>query len=255
MVNLNGVCTKINYEYYVNRQEKTWEKMLEDYANLEYNQDLCDCYRQINNIEPLIANINQNNINQIINKINNYQTLTKMINIILDKYDFSDYHYHINDFDYDYLDDENSNFRAKLYKFNRHYEILLKKIDQDIDDYDYYANKSNFWTWVYWVVFDQPRYLWRSIGNLSNLTLRKCLQKLKDFRGRNICGKGMRSKNYLRDIKNAVSISKLIRDNYLVHLNDQNLAYQRKVQLINDIKEKYHEIYRLLRLNKPMNEN
>ena len=99
-----------------NRQEKHGKKF-EDYANLEYNQDLCDCYRQIQNIEPLIANINQNNINQIINGINNYQTLTKMINIILDKYDYSDYAYHINEFDYDYLD-ENSNFKNKLYKFN-----------------------------------------------------------------------------------------------------------------------------------------
>ena len=86
--------------------------------------------------------------------------------------------------------------------------------------------------------FHQPRYLWRSIGNLSNRTLRKCLQKLKILEVVIYVVK-MRSKNYLRDIKNAVSISKLIRDNYLVHLNDQNLTYERKVQLINDIKEKY----------------
>ena len=261
MVNLNGVSTRLDYEYYIERQAKLWEKMLEDYRNYQYNRELCDCYRQLQNIEPLITNINQNNINQIIDGINNHQTLNKIIDIILDKYDFSDHINHYNQdystsmFNYSIIDKTSTNFKTRLLYFRNNFDILEENIDYDINDYHYYANHSNFWTWFYWTILDQVRYAWRSIGNLSDLTLRKCLQKLNDFKTFNISGKATPSENYLRDIKYAVRDTKLIRDNYLVHLNSQNSTHERKVQLIKDIKEKYHEIYRLLRLNNPMHEN
>lgn len=262
MVKLNGICKNLDYEYYCDKQEKIWEKLESYYEIYGLNLELCDCFRELQYIKPYINNITTDNINIIINGLNSNETLSKIIDIILDNYDFpgninfGTYYTEEKRLDSYYrFIDITPNYKKKLLYFKKIYDILEENIKSDIDNYDYYANKNSIWSWFYWTIIDPVRYAWRSIGNLSNLTLRKCLRKLNDFYSYNIDGSSAKSKRYLENIENAVTISKLIKDEYLIELNNQGITFERKVELIKTIESKYQEIYRLLRLKNSMHQD
>ena len=253
MVNLNGVYGRINYQHHIHLQEEIWNKMMEDYIHYEYNQNLCTYYRELRNIEPLIENINNNNINTIIDEINGDNRLNSIIDIVLEKYSIPNRVMNRGNIDHNFLYDNNTLFKKKLLKFIDHFTIYKSYIDIDIEGYEYYIKRRTFWSWFYWLIIDMFKYLYRSIANLSNLTLKKCRDKLVDFRGLNIIAKSAPARNFLNNLNSSVRIADAIRNLYLVELNNNDTTYERKVHLIHVIRRSYHEIFSLLKLDRVMN--
>ena len=143
-------------------------------------------------------------------------------------------------------------FYLRLIQITLNYKYLNHLIERDIQDYDYFANKYTTGSWLYWLIGDIPKYLYRSIGNFGNLTLREGLKRLQDYQSEELSDKIETYDNLIKGIKESVKILNNINIDS-EELTDEETSVNRKLTLAKNIIRNYDKIFKKLQLSDAMN--
>lgn len=276
-ISLNGICTRADYEHYVSVYENFKDKLIKQYNQDEFNIQLSDLFEELGEKKKIIESIDINIINHLkndkndknkeknknileeinnnIDKIINDKTIKDINNIIKNYYSSNNFdHLNHKTLEINAITVNTKTIKDRFQQYILLYRYMNHLINRDIEDYDYYANKNTFASWLYWLIGDIPKYIWRSIGNFNNLTLRKGKRRLENWKTVNLERTDNDIKLRLKDIDKAVIMNNNI-TNFLIELNNKDTKFERKVYLIKSISSNYRFIYKRLHLNQIMIRN